>query len=287
MKLVDSHAHLDDARFAEDLDSVMERAGQRGVDAILTVGCLGEDHRAADSVRALLDRWSGLFGAFGVHPHDARFMSDFWEARLFELMADPRVLGWGEIGLDYYYDNSPRDVQREAFARQVDLAKTVGKPIIVHTRDAEKDTLEILGRAFPEGSERSGVLHCYTGSAELAELCLRRGFYISFGGILTFKKADDLRAVAERIPADRLLAETDCPYLAPVPHRGKRNEPAFVEFVLDALADIRGVSRQALASQIIRNFQSLFEPPADRFLSSPQARRSAAPGRDPGGREKG
>ena len=275
MKLVDSHAHLDDPRFASDLDSVIQRAEHQGVETILTVGCLGEDSRVPDRVNSLLDRWSCLFAAFGVHPHDARFMSDVWEVKLSELMKESRVLAWGEIGLDYFYDNSPREAQREVFARQARLAKESGKPIIVHTRDAEEDTLRILREVFPEGSERSGVLHCFTGSGELAEACLRLGFYISFGGILTFKKADALRAVAEQIPEDRLLIETDSPYLAPVPHRGKRNEPSFVGCVLDMLAEIRGVPRETLASRLDRNFKSLFGPPEVRLESGPSSRRPA------------
>ncbi len=263
MNLVDSHAHLDDPRFEEDLEEVLERAAQRGVTSILTIGCLGEDPHVPDRVCALLERFSPLVAAFGVHPHDARFMSDRWEDRLDGLAADPKVLGIGEIGLDYHYDNSPRDAQRESFARQIDLAKARKMPIIIHTRDAEEDTVDILQRAFPPGSVRPGVLHCFTGSADLAEACLHLGFYISFGGIVTFKKAGALREVAAQVPDDRLLIETDSPYLAPVPLRGKRNEPAFVELVLEKLAQIRGVSREAIASRVVGNFQRLFEPPPE------------------------
>ncbi|MFZ0428079.1 MAG: TatD family hydrolase [Acidobacteriota bacterium] len=260
MRLVDSHAHLDDPRFAEDLEAVMERAARQGVATVLTVGCLGEDPRVPERVGTLLERWSCLRAAFGVHPHDARFMDDRLEARLCELMADPRVLGWGEIGLDYYYDNSPRTAQREAFARQVALAKAAGKPVIIHTRDAEEDTLAILSEAYPKGSERPGVLHCFSGSARLAEACLERGFFISFGGIVTFKKADSLREIAASVPSDRLLIETDSPYLAPVPHRGRRNEPAFVECVLNVLSGLRGLEPADLGERIWRNFELLFAP---------------------------
>ena len=260
MKLVDSHAHLDDPRFAEDLEAVMERADRQGVDTVLTVGCLGEDEGVPERVQALLDRWPSVRAAFGVHPHDARWLSDGLERRLEELVRQPRVLAVGEIGLDYHYDHSPRDVQREAFGRQIRLARRQDKPIIVHTREAEADTIDIIEREFDESSTCPGVLHCFTGSAKLADACLRRGFFVSFGGILTFKKADALREVARRVPIERLLVETDCPYLAPVPHRGKRNEPAYVDLVLQTLAEIRELSAEALASQIVRNFESLFRP---------------------------
>lgn len=258
MKLVDSHAHLDDPRFKDDLPEVILRAGEAGVDRILIIGCLGEDRLARDRVLSLLDRWPGLRAAFGVHPHDARFMGDSLEGELDGLMADARVVGLGEIGLDFYYDNSPRDAQAEAFSRQLAIARRHRKPVIIHTRDAEPQTLEILSSRPGSTGGRPGVFHCFTGSKTLAEAGLDMGFYLSFGGVLTFKKAEELRAIAASVPDDRMLVETDCPYLAPVPYRGKRNEPAYVFQVAETLASCRGVGVETVASLTTRNFLRLF-----------------------------
>ncbi len=261
MNLVDSHAHLDDPRFADDLPAVIARAEQAGVGQIMIVGCLGSDPEARDRVLRLLDAWPRLRAAFGVHPHDARFMGDSLEAELDRLMGDPRVLGLGEIGLDFYYDNSPRDVQAEAFARQLSLARRHRKPVVIHTRDAEPETIEILSAEPGVPKMDWGVLHCFTGSENLARAGLELGFSLSFGGVLTFKKASELREIAGRVPGDQILLETDCPYLAPVPHRGKRNEPAYVVRVAETLAACRNMSVQDVASQTTRNFQRLFSAP--------------------------
>jgi len=261
MNLVDSHAHLDDPRFADDLAAVIGRAEQAGVNRIMTVGCLGADAEARDRVLRLLDDWPSLRAAFGVHPHDARFMDDSLEGEIDRLMADPRVLGIGEIGLDFYYDNSPRDAQAEAFARQLALARRHHKPVVIHTRDAESETIEILSSEPDLPRADRGVLHCFTGSEELARAGLELGYSLSFGGVLTFKKAEELRAIAGWVPGDRILLETDCPYLAPVPHRGKRNEPAYVAKVAEVMAACRNSPAEKVASQAAANFQRLFETP--------------------------
>jgi TatD DNase family protein len=175
-------------------------------------------------------------------------------------MQHPKVIGWGEIGLDYYYDHSPRDVQQQVFRRQLELALQVQKPIIIHTRDAEDDTIQILREAWFErgGNEFGGIIHCFTGTQKLADAALAMGFHISFSGVVTFKNAHELRAVAESVPLEKLLVETDCPYLAPVPYRGKRNEPAFVKETAAFLASLRGVRFEEIAEQTSANFKRLF-----------------------------
>jgi TatD DNase family protein len=254
--LTDSHAHLDDARFAADRDAVIQRAWDAGVRRILTIGNgAGPDDMGCGIPVAEAYDW--IFTTVGVHPHDASKV----EERHFEMMErlseHPRVLAIGETGLDYHYDNSPREIQREVFRRQLKIAAALGLPVIVHTREADDDTAQILREV---GVSR-GVLHCFTSSAGLAQAALELGFLISFSGIVTFPNARELSEIARTIPADRLMVETDCPYLAPVPHRGKRNEPAFVVETARFVAQVRGISAEELAFQTAENFSRLFSPP--------------------------
>ncbi|MGH9427575.1 MAG: TatD family hydrolase, partial [Terriglobia bacterium] len=194
-----------------------------------------------------------------THPHDARLFDDQAEQRIIDLInQSARVIAWGEIGLDFHYDNSPRDVQMNAFRRQLQLARAALLPVIIHTREAEAETIEIL-RSEWQASGLPGIMHCFSGTRELAEKAVDLGMFISFSGIVTFKSADDLRDVGTEVPLDRLLIETDCPYLSPVPYRGKRNEPAYVLEVARCLAKLRGVSLEEMGRVTAENFARLFE----------------------------
>lgn len=254
---VDSHAHIDGEEFDADRDEVLARARAAGVRAILNVGT-GDPHGGNfGRAVALAEKYEGVYAAVGVHPHDAKLFDETAEALLLEFVRSRRVVAVGEIGLDYHYDNSPRDVQREVFARQLRLARTEGLPVIIHSREADEETLEIL-RAEYAGSEHGGVMHCFGGGPALAEGALALGFYISFAGNVTFKKAEALREVALTVPPDRLLVETDCPYLAPVPLRGRRNEPAYVVETARFLAELRGVGPEEFGRATAENFTRLF-----------------------------
>lgn len=195
-----------------------------------------------------------------MHPHDARFFTDELGQDILKLVAHPKVLGWGEIGLDFHYGHSPREQQNKAFRCQLRLACMARKPVIIHSREAEEETCQILEEEFSNGP--GGVLHCFTHSLKTAERCLPFGFYISFGGVLTFQRSGELRETARQIPSDRLLIETDSPYLAPVPFRGKRNEPAFVVKVAEQLAEIRGTTSDVIGEVTATNFERLFGAPS-------------------------
>ncbi len=256
--MIDSHCHLAGEEFAADLEAVAGRARDAGVTRALCILSAGNPDEAerAGRVRAV---WPTVQFSAGVHPHQAGdFTGRVDEAvRLVRQVAsDHKVCAIGEIGLDYHYDFSPRDVQREVFRAQLDLAIDLELPVIIHTREATDDTFEIL-RAAGVGRAR-GVFHCFTGDEAMARSAFDLDFYVSFAGIVTFPRADAIRAAAKIAPADRILAETDAPYLAPVPHRGKRNEPAFVAEVVQKLASIREVSVGDLAGQVSRNFDALF-----------------------------
>ena len=251
--LVDSHAHLDDPRFNEDRDSVIQRAWDAGIRKILTIGNgTGPDQMACGIPIAESHDW--IYTSIGIHPHDAIKAEDRHYSLIKELAKHPKVLAIGETGLDYYYDNSPRDTQREVFRRQLAVANDLSLPVIIHTRDADDDTIALLKS---ENSLR-GVIHCFTSGEKLADFVLDRGLFISFSGIVTFPKAETLAAIAKRIPLDRILVETDCPYLAPVPHRGKRNEPAFVADTARFVAELRGITLDELSARSSANFHSLF-----------------------------
>jgi TatD DNase family protein len=251
--LIDSHAHLDDERFDPDRDAVLQRAWDAGIRTIVTIGNgRGPDDMACGIPIAENHDW--IYTTVGIHPHDASRVEDRHYALIERLSKHEKVIAIGEAGLDYHYDNSPRDIQRDVFRAQAALARNLDLPLIVHTREADADTQEILREQAP----RSGVLHCFTSSDELADFALTIGFFVSFSGIVTFPNARSLADIARRIPADRILVETDCPYLAPVPHRGKRNEPGFVSDTARFIAELRGVAPEELGAQTSANFNKLF-----------------------------
>jgi len=254
LTLVDSHCHVDMPDFDADRDAVLERARAAGVETMLVVGGLDEagSHRRALQVAET----HALVASAGLHPHEARLATDALYEELRGLAREGRIVAIGEIGLDFHYDSSPRDQQRAAFRAQIRLARDVGLPVIVHTRSADGETAEILAE---EGAgEVGGVLHCFTGGAALADRVLELGFCVSFSGIVAFPRAEEIQAVARRLPADRLLVETDAPFLAPPPYRGRRNEPAFVVEVARKVAELREESLEAVAALSRANFERLF-----------------------------
>jgi TatD DNase family protein len=254
---VDSHAHIDGHEFDDDRGEVIARAHAAGVSLILNVGT-GDPHSGAfERAVELGNAHESVFTAIGTHPHDARLYDDAAEEKIKNLINDEHVIAWGEIGLDFHYDNSPHDVQVDVFKRQLRAARECDLPVVIHTREAEAETIEILQSEY-KGAQRRGVFHCFSGSMELAQRALEIGFMISFSGILTFKKADDLRAVAKQVALDRLLIETDCPYLTPIPYRGKRNEPAYVVEVARCLAALHGVELEEMARITSENFNRFF-----------------------------
>jgi TatD DNase family protein len=252
--LVDSHCHLDFEDFGEDIDDVVARAGANGVGAMVTI-CTHLSRFAA--VRAIAERYANIWCSVGVHPHQAGTEGQKKVDALVELADNPKVVGIGETGLDYYYERSPRESQRESFHAHIVAARQTGLPLIVHSRDADAEMADILRKEFAAGPF-SGVMHCFSSSRTLAEVALSIGFYISFSGILTFKSADEVRAIAQDVPPDRLLVETDAPYLAPMPNRGKRNEPSFVVHTATQLAEVKGWNSADLAQQTTDNFYRLF-----------------------------
>ncbi|MDQ3584359.1 MAG: TatD family hydrolase [Acidobacteriota bacterium] len=254
---IDSHAHIDGPEYDADRDEVIARARKAGVRAILNIGT-GDPH-GGDLKRAveLTERYETVFAAVGVHPHDARLFDGRAEELLLALVRRPRVIAWGEIGLDFHYDHSPREVQREVFRRQLRLAREAGLPVIIHSRAADDETIEILREEW-SGAERSGIMHCFGGGWPMAESALALGFMISFAGNVTFKKAEPLREVAKQIPLTRLLIETDCPYLTPVPFRGHRNEPARVVETARCLAELHGMDVAELGRITTENFTTFF-----------------------------
>lgn len=250
--LTDSHCHLDSEQFAADREAVLERALAAGVERMLVIGT-GDGPPDLEAAIRLADRYAPLLATVGVHPHDAAKVADGTLTRLEALLAHPKVVALGEIGLDYHYDFSPRDVQRSVFREQLEIARRHGKPVIIHTREAWDDTIAML-RQSPAGP---GILHCFSGGPEEAREALALGFHISFAGIVTFPKAGQIQAAARETPLDRILIETDAPYLAPAPHRGKRNEPAFVAHTAAKVAQLRGMEPGALAAASGANFRRL------------------------------
>ena len=253
--LIDSHAHIQGAEFNQDIGAVIERARDAGVEKIVVVGGAG-DLSSNDAALALAESFSGLFATVGMHPHDAKVVSDEDLKRLKELTKNPKIVAVGETGLDFYYDHSPRKVQMELFCRFIQMALETRLPIVVHNRQADCEVAELLKR---EGKgEVRGIIHCFTSNFEAAREFLDLGFYLSFSGIITFENGGSLRDVVRKLPLDRILVETDSPYLAPVPHRGKRNEPAFVRMVAETIASARGVSVAEVAQATSLNAQRLF-----------------------------
>jgi TatD DNase family protein len=256
--VIDSHCHLADSAFAGDLEAVIDRARSAGLESALCILAAGDAEEAA-AARRVREHWPDVRFATGVHPHQAgQFAGREADvaAAVRRAVADEGACAIGEIGLDYHYDFSPREIQRDVFASQLELARALALPIVIHTREATEDTFGILRTA---GGVR-GVFHCFTGDRAMARTALDAGFHISLSGIATFPKAGELREVARLVPADRLLLETDSPYLAPVPYRGKRNEPAYVAQVAEAIAAVLGLSAADLAARVTRNFIDLFGP---------------------------
>jgi TatD DNase family protein len=256
VKVVDSHCHLDDKQFAADRDATIERARAAGVERMMAIGT-GEGPPDLEAGIRLAGQHPFIFATVGVHPHDAAKAVPETFDRLAELALNPKVLAVGEIGLDYHYDFSPRETQRQVFMRQLELAARSRKPIVIHTREAWDDTLAAIRE---HGLPFGGIMHCFTGGPHEAEQALELGFHLSFGGMVTFPKAQSVREAAALTPNNRLLLETDAPYLAPVPHRGKRNEPAFIIETVRRMAELRGAPPEEIASITTRNFDKLCQP---------------------------
>lgn len=256
--LIDSHAHLDFPQIQEQLDGVLSRARDIDVRIILSIVCAGDDVGSIETFVKWIESTSGVYAAIGVHPHDASLLTSRLEDFIADLMSHPKVLGWGEIGLDFYYDNSPREVQENSFRRQLRRARKAEKPVIIHSREAAQETLDILEEEFTGPGCPGAVMHCFTYNQKIAERSLALGLDLGFGGIVTFPRSTELQEVASRVPNHRFLIETDSPYLAPVPHRGKCNEPAFVANVAERLAELRDTTPGKIADQSSANFYRLF-----------------------------
>jgi TatD DNase family protein len=237
---IDTHTHLHGAEFDVDRDLALDRARSAGVEVCVAIGTDLADSRRAVELAA---KHPDVFASVGVHPHETAGLTEQGLEELARVAEAERVVAFGEVGLDYYYEHSPPDVQRARFADQIDLAARLGLPLVIHTRDAWDDTFRILD----ERPHQGGVFHCFTGTREHAEQAIRRGFFVSFSGIVTFNKAQALQAVAREVSLDRVLIETDCPFLSPVPHRGTRNEPAFVPLVAQKIAELRGLPVEEVA----------------------------------------
>lgn len=251
-QMIDSHAHLDEERFDEDRDELIKSLKENAISYVINPS---SDMETSRRVVELSNKYDNIFAAVGIHPHDAEGFKEEDLDELRELSNNEKVVAIGEIGLDYYYDNSPRDIQKEVFRKQLELSHELDLPVIIHTRDAMGDTYDIL-KEF-EGRVR-GVMHCYTGSIEMAEKFMKLGFYISIAGPVTFKNAVNVREMAKQIPLERLLIETDSPYLAPVPNRGKRNDPTNVRYVADMLANLKEIQIDKIIEHSRENTVKLF-----------------------------
>ncbi|WP_144495902.1 TatD family hydrolase [Bacillus sp. WP8] len=251
--LFDTHAHLNAEQYKEDLEQVIERAKSEKVEKIVVVGF---DRPTITRAMELIEEYDFIYAAIGWHPVDAIDMTDEDLAWIKDLSQHEKVVAIGEMGLDYYWDKSPKDVQKEVFRRQIALAKEVNLPIVIHNRDATEDVVTILKEEGAAGV--GGIMHCFTGSLETAKACMDMNFYISFGGPVTFKNAKKPKEVVKEIPSDRLLIETDCPYLTPVPFRGKRNEPSYVKYIAEQIAELREISFEELAELTTKNAKKVF-----------------------------
>ncbi|KKB42816.1 TatD family hydrolase [Bacillus thermotolerans] len=251
--LFDTHVHLNAEQYDEDVKEVIERAQEAGVKNMVVVGF---DRPTIEKAIALIEEYDFLYASVGWHPVDAIDMTDEDLVWIEELAGHPKVVALGEMGLDYHWDKSPKDVQKEVFRKQIQLARKVKLPIIIHNREATQDIVEILKEEKAE--EVGGIMHCFSGSVETARECVDMNFYISLGGPVTFKNAKKPKEVAEAVPLDKLLIETDCPYLAPHPYRGKRNEPAYVKLVAEQIAELKGVSYEEIAQATTENAFELF-----------------------------
>jgi len=266
---IDSHCHLDGSRFDPDREQVVARAREAGITHILSVGT-GDGPGTFDCAVKIAEQHDFIFATVGIHPHEAQLAKDSDFKQLEQFARNPKVIAWGEIGLDYYYDHSPRDIQRRVFIRQMELARSAKLPIVIHCRPSEKsgensdnaweDCLSLIARHW-KPSGLGGILHCFTSTWPHAKIALDMGFMISFAGNITFPKAQQIRGSAKEVPLDRMLIETDSPFLAPVPHRGKRNEPAFVKEVARQIGELRGMSTEEVGAQTSANFCRFFSLP--------------------------
>ncbi len=258
--IIDSHCHLDDRAFDEDRDAVVARAREAGVGAMLSIGT-GDGPPGLDVAIKMADRYDAVYATVGIHPHDAAKADEPAFENLQGLLKHPKVLALGEIGLDFHYDNSPRERQREVFVRQMEIAREAGKPIVIHTRDAWDDTMALLDEHWA-ASGLGCLLHCFSGNEEQAKQAVERGFHVAYGGVLTFFRADDVRAGSAHVPLERILVETDAPYLTPAPHRKvRRNEPCYVVHTIQRLAELKGLSYDEVAERTTRNFCDFFGLP--------------------------
>jgi len=260
---IDSHAHLDGKQFDSDREQVIARAREAGVQTMVAIGN-GDGPPELDAGVRLADQYPFLYATIGIHPHEARLASDRAYAEMEKLAKNPKVIAWGEIGLDYYYDHSPRDTQKQVFIRQVEMAAAAKLPIVIHCRPSDnsdnawQDCLQLIHEHWaPKGI--GGVLHCFTGEWPHARRALDMGFMISFAGNITFPKAQQIRDAALEVPLDRMFIETDCPYLAPIPYRGKRNEPAYVKETARKIGELRRLSMEEVGEQTARNFYKFFK----------------------------
>jgi TatD DNase family protein len=259
---IDSHAHVEGEKFAADRADMLARARAAGLERILAIGS-GTGPGTYDCGLRVAEQHEWIFASTGLHPHEASVATETDYQEMAELARHPKIIAWGEIGLDYFYDHSPRDVQKEIFRRQMELAAAARLPIIIHCRpsnnseNAWDDTLELL-RAHWAPSGLPGILHCFTGEWKHAQAALDIGFYVSFAGNVSYPKAQNIRDAAKEVPVERMLIETDSPYLAPVPHRGKRNEPAFVVNTAETIAQLRGMTKEEIGRQTAQNFYELF-----------------------------
>lgn len=253
MMLFDSHAHYNSEQFSEDLDEVLGKMKENGVGYIMNA-C--SDISEFDDIKNLIEKYDFLYGAAGVHPHEVGNMTDADLEKIAEFSKHPKIKAIGEIGLDYYYDNSPRDAQKYWFARQLDLAVDLNLPIIIHDRDAHKDTMDIL--KDHNAKAVGGAFHCYTGSVEMAKEVLDMGLYIAFGGSITFKNAQKPIEVAKYVPIESIIIETDCPYLTPVPFRGKRNSSLYVHLVAEKIAEVKGMEVSEVIKHTTENAKKCF-----------------------------
>jgi TatD DNase family protein len=252
--VIDSHCHLDSAEFNQDRDAVIDRALAAGVDHMMAIGT-GNGPPDLEAGIRLADQHPAFYATVGIHPHDAAKAGPADFKRLADLVAHPKVLAVGEIGLDYHYDYSPREVQKAAFIEQMKIAEEAGKPIVIHTREAWDDTLDLIEQHWKKSL--GGIMHCFSGGPEEAQRAVSLGFYLSFGGIVTFPKALAVQEAVKAVPGDRFLLETDAPYLAPVPNRGKRNEPALMVHTARKIAELRGVSYEDVCAATTANFRRL------------------------------
>ena len=277
---IDSHAHLEGKRYDVDRNQVLTRAKQNGIEAYLAIGN-GDGPETANCGIRLAEKYDGqpeyprIWASVGVHPHEASLANDATDSQMLQWARHPKVIAWGEIGLDYFYDHSPREVQKTVFLQQMELAKTTKLPIIIHCRPSDNsqnawdDCLALIAENWTS-SGLGGILHCFTGSVQHARRALDLGFMISFAGNITFPKAQPIREAAQMVPLDRMLIETDSPYLAPIPHRGQRNEPAFVTGVARQIGELRGLSAEEIGSHTARNFYKFFGLALD--TAGPEAR---------------